>query len=224
MTNQTSDRVAHSSARRYQIVTDSEQRARARVIHALPMKRFARRTFAGAAGLFPTLFVPGLAQATLLRGLSLRDMTQRSHSVLLLSALDSRCSHASIGGRRLIVTETRARVEDVFAKAVPDAGEVLVRTLGGVLDGVGQLVHGQAEFSSALPSVVFLTRAKDESLWVTGMAQGHYPVVARAGAKRVLDASAHLPTLVDFEHSAVRRLVGQELAEARRLVIEASLQ
>lgn len=184
------------------------------------MQRFGRRIFAGAAASLPALLIPGFAQATLLRGLSLRDMAARSYHILHLTALDSQCSYALIGGRRMIVTETRARVENVLAKSSPSAGEVLVRTLGGVLDGVGQLVHGQAELVANAPSVAFLTRARDESLWVTGMAQGHF-LISDGISGQYLSASPHLPTLVDFEHSGVKTLTGLPLAEARRLVNEA---
>lgn len=181
------------------------------------MKRFGRRTFTSAAGLLPTFFASGFAQATLLRGMTLSELTQRSAHVLLLTPLDSRCSWALLGGRRLIVTETRARIEDALARQAPEASEIVVRTLGGVLDGQGQLVHGQAELSLGRPSVAFLTRAKDATLWVTGMAQGHYPL-----SEQRLVASQNLPTLVDFEHSGVHALVGRELSEARRMMLEMS--
>lgn len=186
------------------------------------MKRFGRRTFAGAAGLLPTLLSSGFAQATLLRGMPLFDLTRRSAHVVLVTALDSSCSWALLGGRRVIITETRARVEDVLARPAPASREIAVRTLGGVLDGRGQLVHGQAELSLGGTSVAFLTGAKDGTLWVTGMAQGHYPLVADARSSQVLSPSPHLPTLVDFEHSGVHALVGRELTEAGRLVREVS--
>ncbi|MEI9953436.1 MAG: hypothetical protein WDO74_31770 [Pseudomonadota bacterium] len=185
------------------------------------MPRIARRSFLQHVAFLPALLVPGVAQATLLRGLNLRDLTAQSRHVLLLTPLDSQCSSVVIGGRRLIVTETSARVDDVIDKAPPSDSTVVVRTLGGVLNGAGLLVHGQAQLSIGAACVAFLTPGSDGSLWVTGMAQGHFPLES-AAAKRYLTPSPRLPELVDFEHSGVRALVGQELSEARRLVRAAS--
>ncbi len=181
------------------------------------MPRIARRSFVQNVVFLPVLFAPGVAQATSLRGLNLRDLTAQSQHVLLLTPLASQCSSVDLGGRRLIVTETSARVDDVIEKALPNDATVVVRTLGGVLNGAGLLVHGQAELSIGAACVAFLTPGRDGSLWVTGMAQGHFPLES-AAAKRYLTASPRLPELVDFEHSGVRALVGQELSEARRLV------
>ena len=106
--------------------------------------RIHRRAFVSAAALLTAELVPSRSFATLMRGLPLRDLVGQSHHILLLSALESRCRYLDIGTRRSIITETRLRVEDVMGGVVPGDGELVVRTLGGVLDGVGQLVHGQA--------------------------------------------------------------------------------
>ena len=183
------------------------------------MVRFGRRSFVLGAALLPPVLLTQRAEATLMRGLPLRSMIAQSEHVVLLTALESRCLSIPIGGRPALITETRLRVEDAFAQRVPKSSELLVRTLGGVLDGVGELVHGQAEFARAVRCLAFLTRGPDDSLWVTGMAQGHFPVSEATGAP-LLAASPHLPTLRDFEHSAVRTLVGQNLLNARHLVEE----
>jgi hypothetical protein len=185
------------------------------------MRLIARRTFASAALALPAALVARRAHATVFRGLRLPDLVAQSEHVLLLTGLDARCLSIQIAGRRSIVTESRVRVDDVVARAVPGSGELLVRTLGGELDGVGELVHGQAEFVRNQPCLAFLTRAPDGNLWVTGMAQGHYPVASDSVVPYLL-ASPHLSMLEDFEHSAVRALVRQKLSDARRLVLEAS--
>jgi len=185
------------------------------------MTRLARRAFLGAAASLPLAFAAEPARATLLRGLPLPALVARSHQVLVLSALESHCRYADIGGRRAIVTETLLQVSEVVQQISPGPSRVTVRTLGGVLDGVGELVHGQAEFAPHAACLAFLVAAPDGSLWVTGMAQGHYPLTTADG-EPALSASPHLPKLVDFEHSAVRALVRQRLSSARRLVLEAS--
>lgn len=185
------------------------------------MQRIQRRAFVGGAVALASVLLPRSAKATLMRGLPLKDMAARSCHVLLLTALESRCIYAAIGGRRSIVTETRLRVEDVVAKPSPSDGELVVRTLGGELDGGGELVHGQAELILGALCLTFLTRGKEGTLWVTGMAQGHYPVDRVANALR-LSASPHLPAIRDWTGCAVHALVGRSLPEARELVLKAS--
>jgi hypothetical protein len=185
------------------------------------MPGLSRRTLVRALAFSPAMLVPCVAQATLLRGLSLRDMTEQSRHILLLTPLGSQCSTIHLGGRQLIVTETSARVDDLIGKAAPNGSTVVVRTLGGVLNGAGLRVDGQAQFEIGAACVAFLTPSSDDSLWVTGMAQGHFPL-ENAAAKRYLTASPRLPELIDFAHSGVRALAGRELTEARQLVREAS--
>jgi len=185
------------------------------------MQRLARRAFLSATASLPLGFAATPAAATLLRGLPLPALVARSNQVLVLSTLGSRCRYGEIGGRRTIITETTLHVSEVMHQVSPSERRVTVCTLGGVLDGVGELVHGQAEFAPGSVCLAFLAEAPDGSLWVSGMAQGHYPL-SQASGDPSLSASPHLPKLLDFEHSAVRTLVRQRLSSARRLVVEAS--
>ncbi len=181
------------------------------------MERIQRRSVIRAAVSLSALLLPASAQATVLRGLSLRELVLQSHHVALLSGLDSRCVYVEIAGRRRIVTESCLRVDDVVSQAAPNGSELIVRTLGGKLGNEGELVHGQAEFALNQPCLAFLTRGPDESLWVTGMAQGHYPFDASASEPR-LSLSPHLPTIRDWDRSAAHALAGQTVVQARRLV------
>jgi hypothetical protein len=151
--------------------------------------------------------------------MSLEELVGRSQHVLVGTALDARCAYVSLGGRRMLVTETRMRVEGVLALDAPGANELTVRTLGGRLNGVGELVHGQAELEPGKLCVSFFERAPDGVCWFTGMAQGHYPL-DKADAAYVLRASPQLPTIRDWEQSAVKRLVGARLSQAERLIAE----
>jgi hypothetical protein len=143
----------------------------------------------------------------------------RSLHAVVGTPFAARCSYSTIGGRRMLVTETRLRVDSVLALTAPGQAELVIRTLGGVLDGVGELVHGQAEFQAGKQCVAFLERDADAACWVTGMAEGHYPLAASEGSL-ILRASPQLPTIRDWEHSAVKRLVGTRLSEAQSLIAE----
>jgi hypothetical protein len=149
--------------------------------------------------------------------MSLQELVSRSQHAIIGTPLQARCSHLTIGGRRWLITETRLRVEGMLGLEPLADAELVVRTLGGQLDGVGEIVHGQAEFQQGRQCVGFLERAPDGACWVTGMAQGHYPL-DRTDSALVLQASPQLPTIRDWEQSAVKRLVGTRLSEAESLI------
>jgi hypothetical protein len=180
-------------------------------------RRGALASLAIAAG---AELLPSVASATLVRGMTLEELVWRSRHAVIGTPLDARCVSLTIGGRRSLVTETRLRVDSVLALETPAETELIVRTLGGRLDGVGMLVHGQAQFYPGQSCLAFFERGPDGACWVTGMAQGHYPLLMTDGAL-VLQASPQLPAIVDWERSAVKRLVGKHLSEAAQLVAEA---
>lgn len=154
-----------------------------------------------------------------MRGMSLAELVGRSQHAIIGAALDARCLYMNFGAKRMIVTETRVRVDGVLGLQSPGDSELVVRTLGGQRDGIGELVHGQAEFGRGQTCVAFFERAPDGACWVTGMAQGHYPL-SRVDAALVLHASPQLPAIRDWQQSAVKRLVGTRLEQAERLIAE----
>lgn len=159
------------------------------------------------------------ARATLVRGLSLTELVRRSSCVVQLTARQAVSHYVMLGGRRSIVTDTRVQIEATLAKGATAPAELEVRTLGGVVDGVGELVHGQAQLEFGEPCVGFLVEAAGVH-WVTGMAQGHYPLRFEPDREPLLEASRDLPTIRDWEASAVKQLAGQSLDRARRLLRE----
>jgi hypothetical protein len=131
--------------------------------------------------------------------------------VLVVTALAAECHFETLGRRRRIVTDTRVRVEEGVAKAGGADSELLVRTLGGTMDDVAERVEGQAQLRLGEPCVAFLLQGPDGLHYVNGMSQGHYPL---QGSSRKLMQSPDLPKIIDFESSAVRALVGADLATA----------
>ena len=163
---------------------------------------------------------PTRAGATVARGLTLEALSKRSEHILVGTPLASSARYEVIGGRRRIVTDTRLRVEETLARSAPGDSEVFVRTLGGVLDGVGELVHGEAELVLNERSVVFLGARSDGVRFFQGMAQGHYPLL-REASRFVLRPSPKVPELTRIAQTAVARLSGRDVGEARRLIVEA---
>ncbi len=156
-------------------------------------------------------------QASVSRAVPLEALTARSQHVVLGEPLDSYSVWERIGGRKHIVTYTRLRAHELLAGADPKADELLVRTLGGQVGELGELVHGEAVLQIGNRSVVFVMPSQD-ALAVTAMAQGHYPLLRdHAGAERLL-RSPHAAELVGEAGSAVKRLPGLQLGEARSLL------
>lgn len=174
----------------------------------------------GAAALgFGELCLPRLARATLFRGLSLEELAQTSQLIVLGTALEADSHWETLGGRRRIVTDTRVRVDDVLEKGSPDS-EVMVRTLGGTVGDIAALVPGEALLNLHERAVLFLSpQARVQR--VTGMAQGHYPLLVDAKKTWRLTPSPRGAELVGKANLAVKRLTGLELPQARALIREA---
>jgi hypothetical protein len=145
-----------------------------------------------------------------MRSLSLPSLVQGSRHIVVLTPLAAESHYEELGRRRRVVTDTRVRVEEALAKSSPGS-ELLVRTLGGTIGDMGELVHGQARLSIGEACVAFLLPGPDALYYVNGMAQGHYPL---SSARRLLQ-SPDLPEILDFQSSAVKALVGRELSPVR---------
>jgi len=158
-------------------------------------------------------------QATTARAVSLPDLVQRSHRIIRGTPVDSFARAEDVGGARHIVTYSRLRVEELL-EGGPSESEILVRSLGGQLAGVGEIVHGEAELALAETSVIFLRTSPDGIEHVTAMAQGYYPLLLGASSGPRLRASRNLPHLVAgaAAGSAVAQLSGVPLDEARSLI------
>jgi len=98
----------------------------------------------------------------------------------------------------------------------------LVRTLGGRVNGVGQIVHGEAQLRAREPSLVFLRTRADGSTAITAMAQGHYPLRPDPGGLLRLNPSPFLPELLQANGGAVERLRGASIADAVQRIREAA--
>lgn len=92
-----------------------------------------------------------------------------------------------------IYTYTRVHVDRAVAGELQDNGEAWVRTMGGVVGKIGQMVDGEAVLTIGRPSLLFLHPGPTGSFEVTARAQGQFPVVAdpaKKGALRVVKSGA----------------------------------
>jgi hypothetical protein len=174
---------------------------------------FVRVAAAGAL----VAFAGRPAQASLARAVAVEELVGRSRHVLLAEPLDADSVWERVGQRKHIVTYTRVRTLDVLAGDDPEQEELMLRTLGGRVGDLGELVHGEAILNLGERSVLFVMPTSS-ALAITAMAQGHYPLARdKAGAERLL-RSPQAVELMHEELGAVRRLTGLDVPSARALL------
>ena len=179
-----------------------------------------RRESLGLLGtVIATLAWPTAGHATTARAVSLQDLVKRSTRIARTTSLESWSRSEAIGDTRHIVTYSRLRVDDLIHG--PSEAEILVRTLGGRIGELGEIVHGEAEIALNEPCVVFLHQNSDGIEQVTAMAQGHYPLAMDTAGKPHLRASRNMPRLLGSGLSAVAQLSGLRFEEARGLILGA---
>lgn len=184
-----------------------------RNVSVVAMGQVSRRGLMLSVGCgFALSALPRPAAATVVRSVSLPALVQSSRRIVVMTALGSHSHYEELGRRRRIVTDTRVRIEERVAKADGMDSELLVRTLGGKLGDIGELVHGQAQLVHGEACLAFLLQGPDGLHYVNAMSQGHYPL--GGSSTRRLRASPDLPQIMNFESSAVRALVGSELGAA----------
>jgi hypothetical protein len=172
-------------------------------------------------GLSPTAPLEGVrpTQASVSLLISLDDLVAASSTVVVATAGEKTSVWEDWPSGRRIVTYTKLTVERAVVGS-PGA-EVWVRTLGGAVGTIGQVVSGEAQIAPGSRSLLFLAKAKaDNAMMVTAMAQGHFPVLAAdavKGSPPRLTSSPDAGTLLPRRGptlSARERLVGVTLDEA----------
>ena len=180
-----------------------------------------RRTALGllATGLLGTMLPPSPAAAGAL-AVSLNELVRRSRRIILGTSVGGESRWEVIAEQRRIVTYHRIRADELVV-GDPSDDELVVRTLGGRVGKIGQIVHGEAMIVRGHSSLLFLSKAGQHHHYVTARAQGHYPVFTDARGARRLRASPHRGAIIDAPNSAARRLVHRSVAEGIQLVRDA---
>jgi hypothetical protein len=180
-----------------------------------------RRQTLGIMGtLLGALALPRRSYASTARAVSLADLVARSTRVAQALPLERSTRFENFGDMRHIVAYTRLRVDDSFFGDTTES-EILVRTLGGHVGNLGEIVHGEAVLAINEACVVFLQRNPDGIEQVTEMAQGHYPLASDSAGDLRLSPSRNLPHLLKRPGAALPQLAGLKLADARALVLGA---
>lgn len=135
--------------------------------------RLSLRTFAFVAILgLGAVSAPKPADASVAIAVLFDDMVSRADTVAVVTGTDTK----SMWEDRRIVTYTRLRVDRHIAGETMTS-DVWVKTLGGIVDNVGQTVSGEPSFGGGTQNLVFLKRVDSRPTYmVIERAQGEYPL------------------------------------------------
>jgi hypothetical protein len=182
-----------------------------------------RRFLMGLGAVGSILLASENGRATTVRAVSLEELVRASRHVLLGVPVESYSRWERFGEARRIVTYSRVLTHADLDGSTPGA-ELLVRTLGGRVGDIAQLVHGEARLRQGSLHALFLHPLRDDALGVTAMAQGEFPVVVDARGVERLRPSPHLDHVKLLPRSAVARLDGKDPNAVAALVREAKRQ
>lgn len=134
----------------------------------------------------------GRAQASVTAALSLEELVHRADDVFVAEAIATNVHRDALGR---IATDVTLRIAEPMRSERVQGEEVVLRTLGGSIDGVGMRVEGETTLAVGERALVFARRADGGWLRTVGMSQGLMPVVATDGAWFVLPGGAGLELL-----------------------------
>jgi hypothetical protein len=125
------------------------------------------------AGAIALVAGASIAEASLFREATLELLTQRSSLVIEGTPVEARTlwEETPTSGRRIVTYTRVVPSRTVLGTA---SGDVWVRTLGGRVDKVGQIVEGEASLGLNRKALLFLRPGVAGVMSVTEMGQGHY--------------------------------------------------
>lgn len=141
----------------------------------------------GLALLLMAALVSATASAATLLAADLPQLVRMSDYVVLAKAESRRSRKQESSG--LIVTDVRLRVQ-IGLKGATKPDEVLTATLlGGTIGDVGLRVPGEASIPDDRGAIVFLRRASNGELNVSGMSQGVLSIAGQGKSAMVMPAA-----------------------------------
>ncbi len=116
---------------------------------------------------------PHEAHASVSIAVGFDALVKDADAVGILTPVDSK----SVWEDGRIVTYTRVKIDQAIAGDAAAGSEAWVRTMGGVVGKVGQLVDGEPVLTAGRPSLVFMRKWKQGGNWeVSARAQGQFPI------------------------------------------------
>jgi len=163
------------------------------------------------------LFLAGAAaSAGTIIALDLKALTQRAEVIVL-----GRCLESSVrwnAERTRIYTDWTVAVDQAI-KGAP-VGKVIVRQLGGELEGKGMIVAGVNRLTLGEEVVLFLGPAEDSARRIVGLSQGRFTVQTdpQTGRKQVRTGSVPSGALASQSSASAAPIpLDQFLAQVRAM-------
>ncbi len=139
--------------------------------------RSRRQTVILALALAMPALAVALPRRTALASVSVavtwEGLLRGSAAAAIATAVDS----TAIWENGRIYTYTRVRIDRVVAGTIATGEQTWVRTMGGVVGDIGQLVEGEAALDAGRPSLLFLRSGPAGAFEVTARGQGQFPIV-----------------------------------------------
>lgn len=123
---------------------------------------------------------PKAAEASVSFAVTYDDMVTDADLVVVATPMDQK----SVWEENRIVTYTHLKIEEGVAGQGQAGSEMWVRTLGGSIGKIGQLVDGEPVFIQGKSSLLFARTIKPGTFSVVARAQGQFPVLVDAASKR----------------------------------------
>lgn len=134
----------------------------------------------------PSVALERSAAASVSIAVGFEALVKDADAVAIVTAQESK----SVWEDGRIVTYTRVKVEQGVAGDLGSGAEGWVRTLGGTVGRIGQLVDGEPNLSGGSvgggnkPALVFLHKFRSTTTWeVSARAQGHFPILTDEATK-----------------------------------------
>ncbi len=160
----------------------------------------------------------GLAWSSTFRPMPLSTLVQRSTSVVVATPVSSKSHWATLGLTSRVVTDITLEVAWSLRGIDSTGQDIVVRTLGGTVNGIAQIVYGEAQLRIGQTCLLFLVPGREGALHVLGMAQGHYPLEPDSDGQWRVRQSPGLEGVLKPELSAAQVLSGRRLSEVPMLL------
>lgn len=145
-----------------------------------------RRVCVIVLGCFLVAMSAAAAWSTIVKPFSLRGLASVAHEVVRGEVVDEEVVYDAWWDR--VYTHTFVRVDEAIGGAVRPGDLIVVRQLGGELDGLETVLVGTADFTLG-DEVVLFTRTDGALHYLVGMAQGSYFVVTEADGRETVTRS-----------------------------------
>lgn len=132
----------------------------------------ARRWVLGAF-LLGMLLVVGDARASVSIAVTWDGLLRESTAAAIVTPIEAR----SVWENGRIYTYTHVRIDRAMAGDLGTGGDAWVRTMGGVVGKIGQIVDGEPVLAPGQSSLLFLHPGPVGAYEVTARGQGQFPVV-----------------------------------------------